>query len=271
MSNTPNTSAYGAYGVPIGAYGRSLLPANGRAEGPNRLSRALWIVVALLGPATFAVGLGSAVLLGFPMRFGVFASIVAAVGLLPRQATRGWIVVALAGTGFSDALATWVSRGEPGWALPTVVVLNGLQALAAVGALLRETALGSVASGSAYDNMAYARLAQAYQAYALQYQQPPTPPYDVAAQAAARAQGGATARTRAVRPDAAQESFEELQAKYARHGLTAPTEQFRGSHGERSAPVAGTGVRGERRSTPGSYPYGAQEKSGRSISEPNGP
>lgn len=271
MTNTPISSAHGAYGAPTGAYGRNPLPPSVRTEQPHRLSRALWTVVAVLGPATFGAGLGSAALLGFPMRFGVLASIVAAVGLLPRQATRGWIAVALAGTGFLDAVAAWVSSGESGWALPTVVVLNGLQALAAVGALLRETAFGSVSSGDAYDNMAYARLAQAYQAYVLHYQQPPPAPYDVAAQATARAHGGATARARAAHPGAAQESYEALQAKYARHGVTAPTEQSRGSHGERSAPAAGTGVRGERRNAPGGHPYGAQEKWGRSISEPNGP
>lgn len=273
MTNTPNPSAYPGYGAPISAYGWHPLTANVPKKRMSRLSRFLWTVVAVLGPVTFAVSVGSPALLGFPVRLSVLAAIVAAVGLLPKQAGRGWIVVALAVTGFLDVLATWIRAGEPGWALTVIMVLNALQSLAAVGALLCEIrVLGSVESDGVPDYSAYARLAQAYQAYATQYQQPPAPQYDAAGQATAQAQAQATARAAAPRTDAAQESFAALQARYAQHGLGPPAQQSPGSAGARSVvPVADTGVAGANRGVPESHPYRGHENAGRSIIEPSGP
>jgi hypothetical protein len=249
------------------------LTANVPKKRMSRLSRFLWTVVAVLGPVTFAVSVGSPALLGFPVRLSVLAAIVAAVGLLPKQAGRGWIVVALAVTGFLDVLATWIRAGEPGWALTVIMVLNALQSLAAVGALLCEIrVLGSVESDGVPDYSAYARLAQAYQAYATQYQQPPAPQYDAAGQATAQAQAQATARAAAPRTDAAQESFAALQARYAQHGLGPPAQQSPGSAGARSVvPVADTGVAGANRGVPESHRYRGHENSGGSVIEPSGP
>ena len=265
MTNTPGHSSYPGYGAPISAYGWHPSGTNVSKERVDRPSRALWAVVAVLGLATFAVSLRSPVLLGFPVRLSVLAAVVAAVGLLPSQAGRGWIVVALAVTGFLDALAAWIGAGEPSWALTVIMVLNALQSLAAVGALLHETrGVRSVDPDGAPDYAAYVRLAQAYQAYATQYQQSSPAQYTAAGQASAQAQSEATARA----ADAAQESFAALQARYAQHGVGAPAQQSRDSAGAPSVvPVSDPGVPGTNRDLPESQPYrGDQENSGGRIS-----
>jgi hypothetical protein len=152
------------------------------------------------------------------------------------------------------------------------MVLNALQSLAAVGALLCEIrVLGSVESDGVPDYSAYARLAQAYQAYAAQYQQPPVPRYDAAGQATAHVQAQATAGAAPARTDAAQESFAALQARYARHGLGVSVQQSPGSAGARSVvPVADTGVAGANRGVSESDRYRGHENSGGSIIEPSG-
>jgi len=112
--------------------------ANSPKARPSRITRALWAVVAVLGATTFAVGLAAPVLLGYPVRLSVLAATVAAVGLLPNQATRGWIVVALAVAGCLDALTVWIKADEASWTIVVILALNSVQSVAAVGALLRE-------------------------------------------------------------------------------------------------------------------------------------
>jgi hypothetical protein len=265
MTNTPGQSAYAGYGAPNSAYGWYSLGANESMDRVNRLSRSLWTVVAVLGPVTFAVSFGSPVVLGFPVRLSVLAAIVAAVGLLPSQDGRGWIVVALAVTGFLDALASWIRADEPSWALTVIMVLNALQSLAAVGALLHETrVLRSADSNGGPDYSAYARFAEAYQAYAVQYQQQPPPAqYNAAGPATAQAQTEAAASAHAAdaRADAAQESFAALQARYAQHGVGAPAQQSRGSAGAPSVvPEADPGMPGANRGVPESQPFRVQQE-----------
>jgi hypothetical protein len=272
MTNTASQSAHTGFGAPIGGYGGYSLSGNVRGERMNGLRRSLWTAVAVLGLANFAVSFGSPVLLGFPVRLSALAAILAAVGLLPGQAVRGWIVVALAGTGFLDALAAWVRAGQPGWALTLITVLNVLQSLAAVAALLHESRIfGSVESDGAPDYSTYARLLQAYQAYAAQYQQRPPMQYNAAGQATAGAQAEATAQAAGARANA-QESFAALQARYAQHGIGAPAQQSRGSAGAPSAPVTDPGVPGANRGVPQYHPhYGRQVNPGESTIEPTGP
>jgi len=153
-----------------------------------------------------------------------------------------------------------------------MMVLNALQSLAAVGALLFEIGvLGSVESDGVPDYSAYARLAQAYQVYAAQYQQAPVPRYDAAGQATGHVQADATAGAAPAGTDAARESFAALQARYARHGLGGRVQQSSGSAGARSVvPVADTGVAGANRGVSESDRYRGHENSGGSIIEPSG-
>ncbi|HEV7362699.1 MAG TPA: DUF5336 domain-containing protein [Mycobacterium sp.] len=248
MTNTKGHSAYAGYGRPVSAYSWHSSGPRSPKEQPDRVSRSLWALVAVLGPATFAVDLGSPTLLGYPVRLSVLAAIVAAVGLLPGQATRGWIVVALAVTGCLDAVAVRIKADETGWALTVVVVLNSLQALAAVGALLRESRRpGSAESEGTSDHSVYARLVEAYQAYTTLYQQLFSTPDSSAVEAEAQATAG-------VRADTAQESFAAMQARYAQHGVAGTAQQSRGVvAAPANPPTADTGVPGANRVAPESY------------------
>lgn len=133
-------------------------------NGAKVSHRQLAVTVALLGLCSYLVSFGP-MLSGFgidwDVRFAVLAGLLAAFGLLPRQTPAGKVVAALAAIGFLDALSRVVVVPEgvqPGWAMWAVMVLNGLQAGAAVGALL-------IQPGESEEQQAW------YAAYAEQYAQ----------------------------------------------------------------------------------------------------
>ncbi|MDP7705233.1 DUF5336 domain-containing protein [Mycobacterium sp. TY815] len=102
-----------------------------------------WAVV-VLALCSYLVSFGP-MLNGFgidwDVRFAVLAGLLAGFGLLPRQTPTGKVVAVLAAAGFLDALsrvAVLPEGVQPGWAMWVVLVLNGLQAGAAVGALLTQ-------------------------------------------------------------------------------------------------------------------------------------
>jgi hypothetical protein len=114
------------------------------ATGGKVSHRQLAWAVALLGLCSYLVSFGP-MLNGFgidwDVRFAVLAGLFAAFGLMPRQTPAGKLVATLAAVGFLDALSRVVVLPEgvqPGWAMWVVLVLNGLQAGAAVGALLTQ-------------------------------------------------------------------------------------------------------------------------------------
>ncbi|WP_255413260.1 DUF5336 domain-containing protein [Mycobacterium sp. 3519A] len=173
--------------------------------------------VVVLGVAIYVVGLNASVLHSFPVRAAVLAAAVAAVGLLPTESAHGWFVTALSSTAFLDALASVVSTRDVDWSPPTVTVLNGMQLVAAVGLLLnqRQTAeLSDFRDRSAYWD--YANMALAYQAYAAQCAQPQA---WTGAAVQDRAQATASAEAEVPAKGMQQETFEQLQARYARHGV----------------------------------------------------
>lgn len=134
--------------------------------------RQLTWAVTLLGVCSYLVSFGP-MLNGFgidwDVRFAVLAALLAAFGLLPRQPSAsgfGKIVAALAAIGFLDAVSRVLVLPEgvqPGWAMWVVVVLNGLQAGAAVGALLTQP------SASEEQQAWYAAYAEQYAQAAAQY------------------------------------------------------------------------------------------------------
>ena len=148
------------------------------------------------------------------------------MGLLPGQVGRGWIVVAFAVTGLLDAVATWATASGSGWALPVIVVLNALQSLASLGALLSENGTIRSRSGDAQDYAAYANFVAAYQQYVTQYQQG-SMPYYAAARAGAVAEAAAE-MSAADTGDAAQES-EALRARYAQYDAYTTAENNAGN------------------------------------------
>jgi hypothetical protein len=273
MANASQHSGYAGQSPP-GSYGWYPTAGAGSTDRSSRLDRSLWIIVAILGSATFGASFGSPVGSGFPVQFAVLAAVVAATGLLPKQGGRGWVVVALAVTGFLDALATWITADEQ-WALTVVLVLNALQAMAAVVALLYETRrLASAEPRDGLDYSAYAQSVQAYQAYAAQYQQAAAASYGAAGQATARAQS--EARTSARAPASAQEAPPAgLEARYAAHGGgTSGRQQSRNSAQPSTAPTGnlGPGVPNANHGAPESHPYRTSPSNpGDGTIEMNGP
>jgi hypothetical protein len=232
---------------------------SGESESPpDRLSRSLWGIVAVLGAATFSVSFASPVALGFPVHLSVFAAIVAAVGLVRGQDGRGWLVLAGALTGFLDAVATWVRSHETGWPLTVIMVLTALQSLVAVGALIQEaTARRSAGSDPSRDYLAYTQFATAYQAYAMGYQQPSDP--EAAGQATAPAHGDGSAVAHST-VDAEQDPLAALQARYAKAGV-GPAPHSAGATGASPArPAADPGLPGVDHSVPGHRPYPPQQE-----------
>lgn len=276
MTSERGYPAYAAgYGAPIAAHsGHSSKAA---ASQRNRLCRLLWTVVAIIGPTSFGVCLGSPQVAGYPVRLSVLAAIVAAVGLLPRQSVRGWVVVTLAVAGLLDGVAALVPAGPSGGALISIVALAAAQSIAALAALLQESGVFAPSeSTGGRSSSPYQSLVQAYQAYVAQYQQycqESVVHYRAAGRA--EAQGHADSATPAARAqaDTVQESFSELQAKYARHSVGAPAQQSLANPGnEPTGTVTGIGVADGKRTVPGSYPYpGRQHAAEQSISEPTEP
>jgi hypothetical protein len=235
MANTQDFPGYAGNGGPVGPYGWYTEGTDELRNPTSRVVRLLWVVVVVLGVATFAVSVSSSAVVGFPVRLAVLAAAIAAVGLLPRQAGRGWIVLAFAITGSLDALAWFVASG-PGWAPPVILMLNALQSLAAVGALLGEA--GGLRSGSVGEQnySAYAAFA-AYQAYVAHYQQPSTS-YYATGQAAAGVHGvaNASASSSGAPTDSEQQS-EALRARYAQYGGYSAGEGSRDSRQASGVPV----------------------------------
>ena len=179
-------------------------------------AKALWGAVALLGLVSVGAGFAAPVPLEFAVRFAAAAAVVAAVGLLPRQSSHGWLVVTLAAVGFFDALTMVVTGVDGGWPLIVVLVVDALQALLAVAALIViarvEGALDDAASvdGAAAEN---AESSRGYAYGEAPLQQPSGPPG--AARVRAPRAAGALA-------DAAQGSYAAMQGAPPQHYQRAP-------------------------------------------------
>src|SRR3954449_4296290 len=104
MANTHDFPGYADKSGPVGPHGWYTDGTDEPRNATSRVARLLWVVVVALGVATFAVGVSSSGVMRFPVRLAVLVAAIAAVGLLPRQAGRGWIALAFAITGSLDAL-----------------------------------------------------------------------------------------------------------------------------------------------------------------------
>ncbi|WP_155763625.1 DUF5336 domain-containing protein [Mycobacterium asiaticum] len=142
-------------------------------SGSKMSHRHLTLAVVVLGACAYLVSFGPMVKtagIGWEVRLAALAGLLAAFGLLPRQIPAGKIVAALAALGFLDALSSVlvVPDGiQPGWASWVVVVVNGLQTAAAVGALLAQPS--ATADQQAWYAAWYAASAEQYAQAAAQY------------------------------------------------------------------------------------------------------
>jgi Family of unknown function (DUF5336) len=220
-------------------------PTSAAAQRTPPVKPLAWVVL-LLGLATYVVSYAAVPQpggIGWAVRFSALAAVVAALGLLPRQALHAKSMVALAVMGFLEAL-WWSISGidgqHGGWAAVVIVILNALQAVTALAALLAQLRdIGAADRGSTpYDAYAYyAQAAQQY--YAANAQQPQHQPV----------QAQATASAASAAPAQAQQSTAERDALYAEY-LSAPQpganrrapSPHSGGRRQTAQPVPGTGV-----------------------------
>jgi Family of unknown function (DUF5336) len=125
---------------------------SGGSEAETPLPRGLFIAVAVLGLATYALSFGPVVndagATGWYVRFAALAALCAAFSLLSNHKPLPTVTAILAMMGFLDGMSSILmpdsfaaalglgGLAEPGWALTVIVVLNALQATAAIAAML---------------------------------------------------------------------------------------------------------------------------------------
>ena len=174
------------------------------------VQRSLWALTAVFGLAAWVIGLVALEAPGFAVTLSVLAGAVAAVGLVPAQVMRGWLVGAVAVTAFTAATTTVVVGGGD-WGPIVVDVLVALQAVVAVSALLLEPRVcAATQPASESDYAAYAEYVLAYREYAQQYES-----HWSGGQSAAGAAEATGEAHGIVVGD--QDAWADLQAKYARH------------------------------------------------------
>jgi hypothetical protein len=192
-----------------GAYWPQFTSANDQRRSPTTLPT--WIVL-LLGLATYFVSYAAVPQhtdTGWSVRFSASAAVVAALGLLPRQSVHTKFVVALAVMGFLEAPSQIFADGQDlSWATITIAILNALQAMAAVTALLIQLRVLAADNSGLAQSDAYAYYGQsAQQYYAADNQQLQQQP----------AHSQATAHGEAVATAHAQESAAQRYALYAEY------------------------------------------------------
>ena len=111
-----------------------------RPDVESSLPRNLFIAVAVLGLAAYVFSFGPVsdgrAAVGWDVRFAALAALCAMFGLLAKQNPPPLATAVLATMGFLDALSSVLTATDRGWAMTVIVLLNALQAAAAVAALL---------------------------------------------------------------------------------------------------------------------------------------
>lgn len=235
-------------GQPTAAYGGWYPPqftgtANQRTSPGNQ---PLWAVL-VLGLATYVVSCAAVRQPGgleWGVRLSTLASVVAAMGLLPRQSAFAKLVAPLAVMGFLETLSAWISASgaqETGWATIVIVVLTALQAVTAIAALVAQLRMRGAAEHSLASHDPYA----AYSYYAQAAQQ-----YNTAnAQPLQQVQGQATANAEAAAAAQAQQSAAERYSLYEEYVNAPPARPSPPASSPRTPgrtqtaqPASGTGI-----------------------------
>lgn len=124
-----NQGYYGAaYGNPPDTDAVSSLPRN------------MTLAVVVLGLMSYGVSFGpmpEGQVVGWSVRFAVLATLLAGFGLLRGQKPHHKVVAVLAVAGFLEAFAMLLGGPGSGWVLTVIVVVNGIQSVAAIIGLLR--------------------------------------------------------------------------------------------------------------------------------------
>ena len=125
---------------------------SGGSDVETPLPRGLLIAVAVLGLAIYALSFGPVVngagATGWYVRFATLAGLCAAFSLLNNHRPSPMVTAIVATMGFLDGMSSILmpdsfaaalglgGLAEPGWAFTVIVVLNALQATAAIAAML---------------------------------------------------------------------------------------------------------------------------------------
>jgi hypothetical protein len=232
---TQSPAAYGAYWPQLsGAAYRRTSPAN----------QLVWVVL-VLGLATYLVSYSAVPQLGgtgWGVRFSMLASVVAALGLLPRQSAHTKLMSALAVMGFLEALSQLITGDQNrNWATIAIVILNALQALTAIAALLAQLRVPRAADRGFAPYDAYAYYAQAAQQYYAANDQQRQQQQPVRARGTAQAEAATSAQAQQTAAERHALYAEYLSAQQSGPNLAASSPQS-GRHTQTAQPAAGTSI-----------------------------
>jgi hypothetical protein len=202
-----------------------------RLDAESSLPRNLFIAVAVLGLVSYVFSFGPVAggegAIGWDVRFAVLAALCAMFGLLAKLNPLTLATAVLATMGFLDALSSVLAATDRGWALTVIVVLNALQAAAAVAALLLGPKAEADTTTAGYE--AYVDYYnQAVRNYYGQQAQPEAPEQS---QRAAYGQAYADARgtARAERTQRPSQHGDYAELDYSGTRTTAPQQDLAGS------------------------------------------
>jgi hypothetical protein len=203
-----------------------------RSDAESSLPRNLFIAVAVLGLVSYVFSFGPVAggqaAIGWDVRFAVLAALCAMFGLLAKQNPLTLATAVLATMGFLDALSSVLTATDRGWAMTVIVVLNALQALVAVGALLL-TSKAAPASGGAAGYEAYVDYYnQAVQSY-YGRQAPSAAPEQSQRAGYGQAYGDARGAARAQRTQRPTQHGDYADLDYSGTRTTAPQQDIAGS------------------------------------------
>jgi hypothetical protein len=201
-----------------------------RSDVESSLPRNLFIAVVVLGLASYIFSFGPVVdghgATGWDVRFAALAALCAMFGLLAKQKPLFLPTAVLATMGLLDALSSLLLATASGWALTLIVVLNAVQALAAMAALLLAPKAGPERAGTAgYEAYVdyYNQAVRSY--YGQQGQQVPAEQSQRAGYGQAYADGRAAARAQRSQRPSQQGDYADLDYSAS----TAPQHDPRGS------------------------------------------
>jgi hypothetical protein len=225
----------------------------GSAVDENRLPRNLFIAVAVLGLATYGLSFGpvldGAGATSWSVRFAALAGLSAGLGLTAKAQPLALVTAVLAAMGFLDALSSQLLDSNPGWALTVIVVLNAVQAVIAVAALV----LGRKADATNPNAAGYEAYVEYYnQAVRNYYGQQPSPASPEVSQYGGYGQAAATGAQASQRAQRAPQYGEYSEF------VSAPGD-YGNAPGSEAAPSKATPPGGLPRFSPGQTPAGRQE------------
>jgi hypothetical protein len=201
-------------------------------DAESSLPRNLFIAVAVLGLASYVFSFGPVAdgrdAVGWDVRFAALAALCAMLGLLAKQNPLPLATAVLATMGFLDGLSSVLAATDRGWALTVIVVLNALQAAAAVAALLLAPKTAPKDADTAGYEAYVDYYNQAIRSYYGQQAQPVSPEQTQrAGYGQASADARATARTQRSQRPSQHGDYADLD--YSGTRTTAPQQDLAGS------------------------------------------